>query len=104
MRRRPSDMRRRESRGHRLGTRLLRNGARRPRGRRSGDAMKRRPTARALEGALLAREIDMNSLGRDVMSTIRYGVRPGSVWRDSLLEVHFNLVIHHAHWENQNIP
>jgi hypothetical protein len=66
--------------------------------------MKRRPTARALEGALLAREIDMNSLGRDVMSTIRYGVRPGSVWRDTLLEVHFNLVIHHAHWENQNIP
>ena len=64
---------------------------------------KRRPTLVGVENTLLSRECEMSFDAGEIMSVIRYGVS-GCVWRKVLMEVHFNLVIHHAHWENQHTP
>lgn len=50
---------------------------------------------------LKSRNFDDSCAADEVMSVIRHGLS-SSVWRDGLMKVHFHLVYHFAHDENDS--
>ncbi len=59
-------------------------------------------TKQEIEDALRSRNFWDRCAANDVMSVMKSGLR-SEVWRDELMQVHFQLVYHFAHDENDRI-